>query len=93
VQGINFTIEEATALKDEAREEAMEDAKAKAERLAELAGVKLGKPISISEYSSAPPVSYGRAPMALDEAEEVVTPIEAGELEVALSVEVVYAIE
>ncbi len=93
VQGISFTIEEPDALQDEAREEAMEDAKVKAERLAELAGVKLGKPISIREYSNAPPVSYERAPMPLGEAEDVATPIEAGELEVALSIDIVYVIE
>src|SRR3990170_2444594 len=43
VQGLSFTIEEPDDLRAQAREEAVNEARAKAERLAELAGVKLGK--------------------------------------------------
>jgi hypothetical protein len=91
VQSISFTIDDPDELRDEAREEAVADAKAKAERLAELAGVDLGKVISISESFSAPPIPIARD--ALAETGGAQTPIETGELDVELTVAVVYAIE
>ena len=42
----------------EAREKAMADAKAKAEQLAALAGVTLGKPTYIAESGSYMPMLY-----------------------------------
>ena len=56
VQNISFTIDKPDDLKDQAREAAVNDAKARAQRLADTAGVKLGKAIAISETSFAPPV-------------------------------------
>ena len=93
IQGITFTIDDPAKLRDEAREEAVKDAKAKAERLADLAGVRLGNPISIREYTSSPPVAYRDVGMGGDMEAAPSTPIEPGELEVILSVDVVYAIE
>ena len=93
VQGLSFTIEEPDDLRAQAREEAVNEARAKAERLAELAGVKLGKPISISEEGFfQPPMPFAAAPLAR-EAEAVETPIQPGELEVSVSVSVLFAIE
>ena len=91
VQGINFTLDDPDELRDEAREEAVGDAKAKAQRLADLSGVDLGDVISISESFSAPPIPFARDAFA--ETEQGATPIEAGELDVILTVEVVYAID
>jgi uncharacterized protein YggE len=47
--GLRFEIEDPSALQAEARKKAVEDARARAERLAQLAGVKLGPAVSISE--------------------------------------------
>ncbi|MDI6857288.1 MAG: SIMPL domain-containing protein [Dehalococcoidia bacterium] len=92
VQGISFTIDDPDELRDQAREEAVADAKAKAERLAELSGVGLGKVISISEsFGAPPPIPLARD--AIAESGEGATPIEPGELDVVLTVEVVYAID
>jgi uncharacterized protein YggE len=94
VQSVNFTIDDPEELREEARGEAVEDARQKAETLAELAGVKLGKPLSISESGGPVPIPYRAAGgMALDVEEAAPTPIEVGELEVAISVQIVYAIE
>jgi uncharacterized protein YggE len=94
VQSVNFTIDDPEDLREEARREAVEDARQKAETLAELAGVKLGKPLSISESGGPVPIPYrGAAEMGLAVEEEAPTPIEAGELEVAIGVQIVYAIE
>lgn len=94
VQSVNFTIDDPDELREEARREAVEDARQKAETLAELADVKLGKPLSISESGGPVPIPYrGAAEMGLAVEEEAPTPIEVGELEVAISVQIVYAIE
>lgn len=90
VQGVTFSIEDAAALQSEARALAMADAGAKAEQLAELAGVDLGKPIAISESSGGgmPPVFF-EAAGAADLAQ---TPISPGQLEITVTVQVTYAI-
>jgi uncharacterized protein YggE len=93
VQGISFTIDDPSALKDQAREEAVNDAKAHAQTLADTAGVKLGDPISISE-TSVTPYQYGDTLKALPStAGGTSTPIEAGELDVDLTVQVIFAID
>ena len=94
VQGISFTIDKPDALKDQAREAAVIDAKARAQRLADTAGVKLGDPISITEGSVIPPTPLiYNSKDALAGAAQTSTPIETGELDVDLTVQVVFAIE
>jgi len=48
---VMFKVPDGTALRDEAYKVALADARGKAEKLAELAGVKLGKILTISESS------------------------------------------
>jgi len=93
VGSISLTIDDTSALAKQARELAMADAKAKAEELARLAGVELGKPISISEssYTPSPPVYYDRA-VAGGELAPAQTSISTGELEVVVSVQITYGI-
>ena len=92
ISGISFTVDDPKPLLSQARAQAMADAKAKAEELAKLAEVTQGKPIAISETSSGgtPPVFY--AARAL-EATGAATPIEPGQLEITVSVQVTYAIQ
>ena len=49
IDSISFSVDDPSAYYDEAREEAMADAKTKAKQLANLASVTLGKPTYISE--------------------------------------------
>src|SRR3989304_5340023 len=60
ISGVTFTIEDPDALLADARAEAMADAKAKAQQLAGLGGVTLGRPIAINEGSTGgpPPIFY-----------------------------------
>jgi uncharacterized protein YggE len=90
VQGVTFSIEDLAALQSEARALAMADAKTKAEELAALAEIDLGKPIAVSESSAGgrPPVFFGAAELAQD----VETPISPGQLEITVNVQVSYAI-
>jgi uncharacterized protein len=94
VQSISFTIDKPDDLKDQARADAVNDAKARAQRLADTAGVKLGKAIAISETNYTPPgpLIYG-ADAAAGTAKQTSTPIEPGTLDVDLTVQVTFAIE
>jgi uncharacterized protein YggE len=91
VNNIYFTIDDTSAYQDEARELAVADAKAKAQQLAELAGVSLGKVTYISESGTSIPPIYYDSRAAEDGASA--TPISPGELEVTVSVQVVYSID
>lgn len=89
VQGLSFSIEDNTALLEMARTAAWNDAEAKAEQLARLAGVDLRSAISISESINyvVPPIYYERSG-----ADAAVTPIEAGQQEVTVVVQVTFGI-
>jgi len=52
IGGLNFTIDEPEKIKQQARELALMAAKTKAESLAKIAGVKLGKLVSFTESMS-----------------------------------------
>lgn len=52
VGGLTFTIDDPEMVKQEAREKALKNAKEKAEALAKMADVKLGKIVSFSESSN-----------------------------------------
>jgi len=96
VDNISFSIDDPSAYLEEAREKAMADAGAKAEQLAKLAGVKLGKPTYISESSYLPspiyPKLYYEGGMAAPAPAPVAPPISPGEMEVTANVQITYAI-
>jgi uncharacterized protein YggE len=80
LQGIRFDIEDNAKLLEQAREAAMKDAKKKAEQLASLGEVKLGKPQAINEtQSSNPPAQLAFAAAEKGALSSTVpTPIQAG---------------
>ena len=91
--GISFAHEDPVGLTQQARELAMADARAKAEQLAELNGVRLGEPLSIVETSWAAP-RVGSAPRAEFAAADMAgTSIQPGATGVTVTVQVVWAIE
>ena len=92
INGIYFSVDEPEQYYDEARELAMNDAKAKASQIARLAGVTLGKPTYVSESSYTPrtvPV-YGEG-VPIESA--ATTPITPGETDIILNVQVAYTIQ
>lgn len=92
LSGVSFSFSDPDPLQEEARRDAVADAKAKAELLTDAAGVKLGRLITIQEsYVSPPqPKMYGaRMEMAADSA----VPMEAGESEINANVTLVYEIQ
>lgn len=93
IQGVSFTVDEPSQYYAEARAEAVADAVAKAQQLAELAGVQLGRPFYISESGGFVPIyrDYG---MAMAEGGSVPpTPISPGETEITITVQMAFAIQ
>src|SRR6202043_394432 len=84
IGGINFMVATASKLLDDARAQAVADARRKAEIYAKAAGVTLGAPLSISEEGTAPRPVF-RAKMA---AEMAATPVAQGEETLSVTVNV-----
>ncbi len=93
IDSISFSVEDPTDYFKEAREEAMNDAEAKAKQLASLAGVNLGKATYISESSFYAPVVQRGGFQVLEEARVATTSISPGETEISLNIQVAYAIK
>ena len=86
---INFMVSQASKLLDEARAQAIADARRKAEIYAKAAGVTLGAPLSIAEEGAAAPIFRAKmiaAPMAA-------TPVAPGEETLSITVSVSWAIK
>jgi uncharacterized protein YggE len=94
VYGIRFEASDMAGLKSQARDQAMQDARAKAEQLARDAGVSLGRPMAIEESDTGgvTPVRALGGPQAAPAA-TVSTPIQPGELQVSTTVRVVWTIQ
>jgi uncharacterized protein len=90
IGGINFSVSNASKLLDEAREQALADARRKAEIYAKAADVVLGAPLSISEESSPGPAPF-RARVAAGMA--VSAPVAQGEETLSVTVNVSWAIK
>ncbi|OGH80971.1 MAG: hypothetical protein A3I29_03710 [Candidatus Magasanikbacteria bacterium RIFCSPLOWO2_02_FULL_44_11] len=94
VSGLNFTIDDTENLRNDARLEALADAKSKARQLAENLGVVLGEVVSYSEYEA---TAYPYSMNQMTFAKEGVggggpTEIATGSREVNMGVTVVYKI-
>jgi len=88
--GISFSLAEPTALQDKAREDAVVDARRKAELYARAAGVKVVRVLRIQEQGTAVPVP-GPQFMTM-RASEAAVPVAPGEHEVHASVTITFAI-
>lgn len=96
VQGINFAIDNADLVLAKAREKAYANAKMKAEQYAELAGVGLGSVLHISEsneFSPAPMPYAEMRSLKAGMADSASTPVQVGEQEVIVNVDVIFGIE
>ncbi|MEO6503374.1 MAG: SIMPL domain-containing protein [Jatrophihabitantaceae bacterium] len=90
VQQISFSVGEDSALRAQARARAVEQAKAQADQLAKAAGVTLGRIRSIIELTDAGyPISYDMR-SAAGAAESA--PLQPGQQELSVSVDLVYDI-
>jgi uncharacterized protein len=87
INGVNYSIDDDSKLVKDARANAFNDAKARADQYAQLSGLRLGKVISISETgATTPPPGPLQGPRAGAEA----VPLEPGQQTVSFSVTVVW---
>ena len=90
IGGINFMVSQASKLLDEAREQAISDARRKAQIYARAAGVTLGEPLAISEQSSPSPIFRGKVATGMVAA---TAPVAQGEETLSVTVNVSWAIK
>ena len=88
--GVNFMVSQASKLLDEAREQAISDARRKAQIYARAAGVTLGEPLAISEQSSPSPIFRGKVATGMVAA---TAPVAQGEETLSVTVNVSWAIK
>jgi uncharacterized protein YggE len=90
IYGVYFEVSDPSQLEAAAREKAIADAKARAESLAQLSGVSLGEVLTISEVIGGPGPLIESAVVGMGGGG---TPIQPGETQVNVSVQVTYAIK
>jgi uncharacterized protein len=90
IGGIAFTVSNASKLLDGAREQAVADARRKAEIYAKAAGVSLGEPVNISEEGNPGPVPFRRNITGMAASP---TPVAQGEETLRVTVSVSWAIK
>lgn len=89
VGGISFTLSDAGALAEEARNMALRDAEVRANGLAVAAGLELGAPTAISELEVGPEPQFRQAAMM----DAGGSSIASGQLAIAVTVQVSYALD
>ena len=89
IYGVNFGISNPSHLQDQARAKAVQDASNRAQSLAKLEGITLGNVISVTETNGYPGVVYPSAAGLGGGG----TPIQPGQLQVSVSLQVTYAIK
>jgi uncharacterized protein YggE len=94
INSLAFTIDDPSFFQEQARADAVADAAAKANQLADLADIKLGKPTYISESSYIPSPIYRDVVTVGQGVPEATptTPVSPGEMEITVNVQIGYAI-
>src|SRR4029079_17421110 len=92
VQQLSFAIDDDSAARTAARADAVKRAQAQAKQLADAAGVGLGAIHSITETAAPDPIVYPAMAAADSAAGAASVPIEAGSVQLSVSVQVVYEI-
>jgi uncharacterized protein YggE len=89
IGGINFMVSNASKLLDDARQQAVADARRKAEIYAKAAGVTLGAPLSISEEGAPGPMPFRKMAAGIAAS----APVAQGEETLQVTVSVSWAIK
>jgi uncharacterized protein YggE len=88
IESISFEVSDSSALMDQARQAAWQDAQHKASQLAELAGVQLGSVLSITESSQPPTPIFEQAASPAG-----AVPIQPGTQTVRVDLQVTWALK
>lgn len=93
VSQLQFTVDDSTELQNEARKEAIDNAKAKAQALAKAGGFRIGRLLSIQENSVSPPFYYDTMTMEAGKGGAASSPdIQPGSTDVDITVTLRYEI-
>jgi len=95
IYGVDFSVSDPTKLESETRAKAVADAKAKATDLAKLTGVTVGDVVSVSEViggNGGGTYQSNFAKSAMGMGGGGATPVNPGELELSMQLQVVYSI-
>lgn len=92
VSGVQFTFsdEMRTKLEDKARKEAVDEAKQKADKLANASGIQLGKIINVQENSTNAPIAFRTMMVGGDVEQKSETNISPGENTVEITITLSY---
>jgi len=93
IYGVNFSVADTSKLQAEARAKAVSNAKERAESLSKLTGVAVGDVLSVSEVIGSPGSIYEGPRMSMATGLGGGAPIQPGELEVNMNVQVTFAIK
>ena len=90
IYGLDFALDDPSALEAEARDKAVANGRARAEGLAKQSGTKLGAVVRVSEIIGGGPEepSFKMAPMA----QSAFAPIEVGQIRITADVQIDFAI-
>lgn len=92
ISQVQFTVDDTMETQNEAREEAIAEAKEKATQLASLSGAKLGKILSIEESASQPNWPYPRALDGFGGGQAEVG-LEEGSISITSTVTIIYSLK
>jgi uncharacterized protein YggE len=92
---IAFSLDDPKKAQADARKQAIDDARSKADAMAQTAGVRLGRIVAITDSSSQPiPLPYQRFDVAAPQAQPApAAQVPAGELQVVVHVQVQFEIQ
>jgi uncharacterized protein len=91
IHSVSYSIADDSQLVKDARTRAFNDAKNRAEQYAQLAGLRLGNVLAISEVTGSPPIAGG--PPAPPKAMPSAVPLEPGQQKVSFSVTAVWELD
>jgi uncharacterized protein YggE len=92
IYGVTFSLSDTSKVEAEARQKAVENARAKAEELAQLTNLALGEVISVSEVIGGGAGSYYNSLQSAAMGMGGGGPVSPGELELTLQLQVVYSV-
>lgn len=93
INSVTFNVADPTDLRSQARQQAVENAKANAEELATLNGVTLGEVVSVSEVISSGAYYVSEVAAAQGLGGGAGGPILPGEVEISVQLQIAYAIQ
>jgi uncharacterized protein YggE len=93
IYGVSFSVQDPQALLDKAREQAMQNAKARATQLASAGGASAGDVLVISENVGAQPIPMPMAAARAEDAQSAAVPIQPGEQSFSVDVQVTFGLK